>query len=140
MFGNSKRFINLLRWLSLPIIAAVAGYLVNLLWVLIGPRLVYPWGWPVAGALAAITYVFIGTLLAPNSNLFGLVTLYLFGVILAWLLLGHMYKPDSVTRTYVPIVTTYCAGVVALSLALYLKRKLQKHNEQRFIHHASYNG
>ncbi len=114
---------SVLRWIAVPIVSVAVPYLVLLIIITIFPELRYPYANPVYGSIAAFMFVVPGALVAPRMNRRTAILLFTVGAIFSWPMLSNLYKPDSVTPTYMPMFFTYLSGIFGVMLIFYLRKK-----------------
>ena len=88
------------------------------------------WKEPIAGPITAITVVFYSYLLAPKYRAICAVAAFLVGALFSYTIPDMSWYPEchelAYQRTYIPLLVTYIAGIIALGFCLYFSYK--KHN------------
>ncbi|MDF7798424.1 hypothetical protein P4C99_03070 [Pontiellaceae bacterium B1224] len=115
------------RWIAVPIVSIALPYLVLFIAITLFSELRYPYAKPVYGSIAAFMFVVQGALVAPRMNKSIAILLFTAGAILSWPMLSRLYKPDSVTPTYMPMLFTYLSGLSGVLLIFLLKKKKPVH-------------
>jgi len=83
------------------------------------------WLHPVAGFCAAATVVIVGYLAAPAYKLQAGCVVFAVGAVAAWAILEPSWLPESYgdrayQPTHLPVMATYCGGVLGLLVAALL--------------------
>jgi hypothetical protein len=82
------------------------------------------WDQPISGFFAAFGVVTMAYLSSPNRNKLYSVIVFLLGAIIAWLLIGDSWYPESYTEkayqpTYLPFLITLFGGFLPLVVIFY---------------------
>ena len=85
------------------------------------------WHLPVAGFCAAAAVVVTAYLATPNLKLLSSFTVFAVGALVAWIVLEPSWLPESYgdsayQPTHLPIMVTYCGGVLGLLVVGLLSR------------------
>ena len=137
---TSSQFIVLMRWLFVPVAAAL-GIITALLPSIVVIRIINSIFWsrghhmpgtvfvsyysiPVCGAFAAFLFIVFGAWTAPKHRTAVALILLVIGGVLAWHRVGHSYSPliqrgQPSLRIWEPIIATYLGGLIAFIMVYF---------------------
>lgn len=113
------------RWIILIPAAFVGAYIAVFAGALIeytGLRIHHG----IFGAIISSSFIVTGTYIVPSYKLFTAPILFIIGVIISWDFLSSRTKIDSVTPDYIPMISTYCSGILACGLIFYWIKRERK--------------
>ena len=119
----------MMRWFLTPFVPVLVFYLsaVPTLFITIVFKI---WIDPTYGFIAAFCVVLSAYLIAPSAKKWIGIIAFLLGAIAAWFIVGESYYPENYANpyqpTYLPLMVTYCGGLLGVIVCFFLDRKFNK--------------